>query len=206
MPLRFAHPLQIHLIKLHATKKHFIFFNTAECLEYVAVLLEQFGEGMQRRGGAGVHLTTQRHPRWDLGGECTTRSGGGTGAWAEQPAKHAEQVVPRNGVGTGKWTIHNNVAPPNGHGEVVFLTVFPPCAKPLKTTSAMWGIVLSHLCDGCPDPPTGTPNVQCCGGGEGVPHKGWSGTLAVKASCRTSPIMPLSSTPASHKDLSQLSQ
>eukprot|EP00668_Euglena_longa_P015293 GGOE01019356.1.p1 GENE.GGOE01019356.1~~GGOE01019356.1.p1 ORF type:complete len:703 (-),score=217.84 GGOE01019356.1:219-2273(-) len=41
--------LLVHLLKLHSTKKHFVFFNSAESLEYVAQLLDHLGDG-----GAGV--------------------------------------------------------------------------------------------------------------------------------------------------------
>lgn len=34
----------MHLIKVHSTKKHFVFFNNSECLEYVGNLLEHMGD------------------------------------------------------------------------------------------------------------------------------------------------------------------
>eukprot|EP00669_Euglena_mutabilis_P003111 TRINITY_DN14043_c0_g1_i1.p1 TRINITY_DN14043_c0_g1~~TRINITY_DN14043_c0_g1_i1.p1 ORF type:complete len:660 (-),score=150.61 TRINITY_DN14043_c0_g1_i1:99-2057(-) len=34
----------MHLIKVHSTKKHFVFFNNSECLEYVGNLLDHMGE------------------------------------------------------------------------------------------------------------------------------------------------------------------
>eukprot|EP00667_Euglena_gracilis_P005965 EG_transcript_6009 len=43
--------LLVHLIKMHATKKHFVFFNSAETLEYVGQLLDHLGDG-----GAGLLL------------------------------------------------------------------------------------------------------------------------------------------------------